>query len=222
MTAKTSMRISTPSTSPQAPTPSIPYRQIRAAYDSDTIVVYQAYSSSIALPAVAAQKLNASPAFKPTRMTWLKPSWAWMMYRSGYSFKDPGQERILAIKMTHANFRQLLLQASVTGHGEPMTAADKAKPAVRVQWDPERSIRLAVLPYRSIQIGVSGEVGVKWVEEWIDGIEDVTDMARRLKQVLDEEAEVREGELIRRDLMPREKVYELDEGLRTILRMDER
>lgn len=143
-------------------------------------------------------------------------------YRSGYSFKDPGQERILAIKMTHARFRQLLLQASVTGHGEPMTAADKAKPAVRVQWDPERSIRLAVLPYRSIQIGVSGEVGVKWVEEWIDGIEDVTDMARRLKQVLDEEAEVREGELIRRDLMPREKVYELDEGLRTILRMDER
>lgn len=73
-------------------------------------------------------------------------------YRSGYSFKDPGQERILAIKMTHARFRQLLLQASVTGHGEPMTAADKAKP-VRVQWDPERSIRLAVLPYRSIQMG---------------------------------------------------------------------
>lgn len=80
MTAKTSMRTSNPSTSPQAPSPSIPYRQIRAAYDSNTIVFYQAYSSTIALPAVAAQKLNASPAFKPTRMTWLKPSWAWMMY----------------------------------------------------------------------------------------------------------------------------------------------
>lgn len=124
--------------------------------------------------------------------------------------------------MTHANFRQLLLQASVTGHGgKPMTAEDRAKP-VRVQWDPERSIRLAMLPYRSIQIGVSGEVGVTWVEEWIDGIEDVTDMARRLKKVLDEDAEVGEGKLIRRGLMPRETVYELDEGLRTILRMDER
>lgn len=62
---------------------------------------------------------------------------------------------------------------------------------------------------------------MKWVEEWIDGIEDVTDMARRLKKVLDEEAEVGEGELIRRGLMPREKVYELDERLRTILRMDD-
>lgn len=123
--------------------------------------------------------------------------------------------------MTHARFRQLLLQASVSGHGEPMTAADKAKP-VRVQWDPERSIRLAMLPYRSIQIGVSGEVGVTWVEEWIDGIEDVTDMARRLKKVLDEDAEVGEEGLIRRGLMPSEKVYELDEGLRTILRMDDR
>lgn len=102
-----------------------------------------------------------------------------------------------------------------------MTAEDQAKP-VRVQWDPERSVRLEMLPYRSIQIGISGEVGVKWVEEWIESIEDVTEMARGLKQVLDDEADVGEEELIVRGLVPTERVYELDEELSAILKMDER
>jgi hypothetical protein len=59
--------------------PEIPYRQIRALYDEENITVYQAYSAEIAVPAVEQQKLNASPQFKLGRMTWIKPSWAWMM-----------------------------------------------------------------------------------------------------------------------------------------------
>lgn len=102
-----------------------------------------------------------------------------------------------------------------------MTAEDKARP-VRVQWDPERSVRLVMLPYRSIQIGISGAVSVKWVEEWIESIEDVTEMARRLKKVLDEGVDVGEEELIRRGLEPMERMYELDEELRAILKMDQR
>jgi len=58
----------------------IPYRQIRALYDDETITVYQAYSPSIALAAIEQQKLNASSDFKLGRMTWIKPSWCWMMY----------------------------------------------------------------------------------------------------------------------------------------------
>jgi hypothetical protein len=56
-----------------------PHRQIRASYDDTTITVYQAYSASIALPAVEQQKLNASSDFLFTRWTWIKPSWCWMM-----------------------------------------------------------------------------------------------------------------------------------------------
>jgi hypothetical protein len=58
----------------------VPYRQIRAKYDDETITVYQAYSAAIAIPAVKEQKLSASPEFKRGRMTWVKPSWCWMMY----------------------------------------------------------------------------------------------------------------------------------------------
>lgn len=57
----------------------IPYRQIRAWYDEETITVYQAYSEEIAGPAVKEQRLSASPKFSSTRITWIKPSWCWMM-----------------------------------------------------------------------------------------------------------------------------------------------
>ena len=59
--------------------PSVPYRQIRAFYDDKTITVYQAYSAAIAVPAVRDQTLCASLDFKLGRMTWIKPSWCWMM-----------------------------------------------------------------------------------------------------------------------------------------------
>lgn len=55
------------------------YRQIRALYDDESITVYQAYSAEIALPAIAEQNLAASPAFQYDRMTWIKPSFMWMM-----------------------------------------------------------------------------------------------------------------------------------------------
>ena len=61
------------------PSSNIPYRQIRALYDDDTITVYQAYSAAIAIPAFRNQKLCTSPDFKLGRMTWIKPSWCWMM-----------------------------------------------------------------------------------------------------------------------------------------------
>lgn len=143
--------------------PKPPYRQIRALYDEDTITVYQAYCSAIAGPAVKEQRLSASPAFSSTRMTWIKPSWAWMMYRSGYSYKDTGQERVLALRMKLECFRELLSRAVVC-NGQMLGAEERGE-GVRVQWDPERSLSLDVLPYRSIQIGISGRVGRVWAEE---------------------------------------------------------
>jgi hypothetical protein len=61
------------------PISATPYRQIRALYDISTITVYQAYSTLIADAAVNSQRLSASPDFKFSRMTWIKPSWNWMM-----------------------------------------------------------------------------------------------------------------------------------------------
>lgn len=224
-----------------------PFRQVRADYDDETITVYQAYNHTIASAAVAKQKLNASPEFLTTRMTWIKPSWAWMLYRAGYSYKDPGQERILALKMKHDTFINLLERAVLTTHdkGGTMpnmegecspalsdgtsdntsrrvhhTVADARKSSdVKVQWDPERTIRLHKLEYRSIQIGIPKAISSDWVEHMIVKIEDVTEKARRLKQVLDDKPDVTDEELIQLGLIPMEKPFELPERLQISLRM---
>jgi len=214
---------STPNTkkSSKESKPLIPYRQIRALYDDETITVYQAYSAPIALAAVTHQKLNASPDFKMQRMTWIKPSWCWMMYRSGYSFKDARQAHILALKMRHEDFERLLKEAAVCK--DEKLSAEERRRDVRVQWDPERSPVLGPLGYRSIQIGISGEMARWWVEEGVVEIEDVTGRARDMKSVVDGRKKVEKVEvekLVERGLMPVEVEYVVSEEVRGILRTD--
>ena len=96
----------------------IPYRQIRAVFDDQTIRVYQAYSDAIADSALAAGSF-VSPPFKMERMTWIKPSFLWMMYRSGWGTK-PGQTRVLAVDITREGFEWALDHACLS-HYEPGT-----------------------------------------------------------------------------------------------------
>lgn len=200
-----------PQPTDQTPPQTTPYRQIRAHHDAQHITVYQAYNTAIATAAVTHQRLSASPLFSPSRMTWIKPSWAWMLYRSGYSYKDPGQSHILALQMRLDDFFSLLAK------GVPVEG-DVGLPEVRIQWDPERDVRLERLGYRSIQIGVPGSCREWWVESIVK-IEDVTERARELKRVLGEEEGVEVEELVRRELVPVETVVEVPEELGTGLRM---
>ena len=70
-----------------------------ADFDDEGVYFYQAYSHNIANWAMEHQKLGG-PEFNPTRMTWIKPSLAWVLYRSGYARKR-NQERILKVKLSH-------------------------------------------------------------------------------------------------------------------------
>lgn len=210
-------------------TKATPYRQIRAKYTPTTITVYQAYNNEIASAAIKHQKLDASPKFSASRMTWIKPSWAWILYRSGYSYKDAGQAHILALTLTQVAFLSLLQKAVVANsHGTDVADSGykarregRTKPAnVRVQWDPERTIRLDKLSHRSIQIGIPGAL----VHELVDGIvkiEDVTEKARNLKKELDSGNEIDEASLAARGLVPEERVFHVDDNLRKLLKMDE-
>lgn len=166
-------------------------REIRADYDDQSIVVYQAYSPAIAEPAVAAQRFV--PPFKMERMTWIKPSFLWMMYRCGYAQKE-GQERVLAVRITRAGFDWAVANA--------VESNISGKPAVRVQWDPERGLHHQALPHRSIQIGLTREAVQKYVHEWTVSITDVTPLVREVHAV------VRAGELdAARALLPVERPY---------------
>ncbi|KAJ5766065.1 uncharacterized protein N7511_003681 [Penicillium nucicola] len=206
---------------PKTKTPTPVYRQIRAKYTPDTITVYQAYSPTIAIPALQAQTLV--PPFSLTRMTWIKPSFLWMAYRSGWASKA-NQEHILAIEITRSGFEWALQNASLS-HYTP-TAGDeiqreewqakmRASP-VRVQWDPERDLDLGFRPlgHRSIQIGLSGEAVGMLVDQWIVSITDVTGLMKEVERLL-KDGDV-EGARVR---LPEETVYPLGAELQELLKM---
>lgn len=158
-------------------------RQVRASFTDRDITVYQAYSPQIADAAVTAGTFIAP--FKLDRMTWIKPSFLWMMYRSGWATK-PGQERVLAIQITRNGFEWALAHASLS-HYDPGTyesqhqwAEHKQASPVRVQWDPDRSLTLAPLGHRAIQVGLSGEAVSRYLDQWITSITDVTPLARSI------------------------------------------
>ncbi|KAI1292145.1 hypothetical protein HDE_07077 [Halotydeus destructor] len=83
-------------------------KQILANYDDEGIYVYQAYNKKIADEALCLGTFGSS--FKTDRMTWIKPSFGWMLYRSGYATK-PDQEVILKIKLSHKGFLSILEQS---------------------------------------------------------------------------------------------------------------
>ena len=63
---------------------------IRADYDERSIIVYQAYREEIALSALARQ--HFVPPFSLNRMTWIKPSFLWIMERSNWGLFSIGQK----------------------------------------------------------------------------------------------------------------------------------
>jgi hypothetical protein len=182
-------------------------RQIRAAYDDRTVTVYQAYSPAIAVPAVAAG--GFVPPFRRERMTWIKPSFLWMMYRCGWATK-PGQEHVLAVTITRAGFEWALSHAELSHyerdvHPDRVTWQRNLKRApARVQWDPERDLRLRELPYRSLQLGLGGAAAPLYADEWITGIADVTPLVREIRGHLDAGDEEAAGALL-----PAERPYPL-------------
>ena len=157
-----------------------PERQIRAVYDDRTVRVYQAYSDEIANAALSAGAF-VTPPFKMERMTWIKPSFLWMMYRSGWAKKDSGQARILAIDLSREGFDWALENSCLSHRPDKMDQTTwqrlKESSPVRVQWDPERNLKLEPQQHRAIQIGLSGTAVENYVSSWIKGISDITDFS---------------------------------------------
>ena len=185
--------------------------EIRAAYDRDSIVIYQAYSSAIADPALKAQRF-VEP-FSVGRMTWIKPSFLWLMHRSNWGSKA-GQERTLAVTISRAGWEEALSKAVLTLY-DPRVFRSKGdwddqfqKAVVHVQWDPERNLRGAALDYYSIQVGISRHLIRDFVEKWILKIDDLSPTVAKIRTLL----RTGKADEAKRHL-PTERVYPLSEAI---------
>jgi hypothetical protein len=186
-------------------------RRIRAHYNENIITVYQAYSSNIANPAVRAGKF-VSP-FKLERMTWIKPSFLWMMYRSGWASK-PGQERVLAIEISRTGFEWALEHSCLSSFDASYHKdhdswhAQLTNSPVRLQWDPERDLNFRPLPTRSIQIGLAAEAVRRYNNDWIVQLSDITEKAHDIHSL---STQGRISEAL--SALPEEREYPLTERL---------
>ncbi|MEO1427633.1 MAG: DUF4291 domain-containing protein [Cyanobacteria bacterium J06633_8] len=190
-------------------------RQILAAYDSEGIYVYQAFKPSIAEEAL--RKGTFGKGFNMERMTWIKPSFGWMLYRSGYATKHR-QESILKIKLTHEGFQEILKQAIPTSFDRDIFASERDwkrsldNSEVRYQWDPDRDLSLRRLEHRALQLGIRGSVVQSYVNTWIIKIEEVTQLARDIQNAIKNKS---------KDIpqTPEEKPLQVSKDIENILRI---
>ncbi len=192
--------------------------EIRADYDATSIIVYQAYPKPVAEAALKAGTFVAPFSFG--RMTWIKPSFLWMMERSNWGQKA-GQEHVLAVRITRTGWEQALAMAVLT-HPEKGIYRDEEdwrrqfeQAPVYVQWDPERALRGTPLDYKSIQVGLSRHVIEQYVKEWIVGIQDMTPLVRKMHTL------IQSGQATKaKGFLPKERAYPVAEMIRKRLGMD--
>ncbi|KUN48738.1 hypothetical protein AQJ27_05565 [Streptomyces olivochromogenes] len=118
-------------------------------------------------------------------LTWIKPSILWMMYRCGWGSKE-GQETVLAVEITREGFEWALRHACHSHYARGLHENQAAwkqelkRAPARVQWDPERDLRLRPLPYRTLQLGLSGEAARRHADEWTVAIRNVTPLVHEV------------------------------------------
>ena len=162
-------------------------RHITAQFDEEGVVVYQAYRQAIG--EFAATHGYFGGEFSLSRMSWIKPNFTWMMYRSGWGQKV-GQEVVLAVKIKRSVFDLILADAVCSSYNHDLYPTEKdwkravANSDVRIQWDPDHGPRGGKLDRRAIQLGLRGEMLANYAKDSIIWIEDISEFVREQHQNL--------------------------------------
>lgn len=152
-------------------------RHILAAYDEGNIIVYQAYRSEIGRHAAAHQHFGGEFSF--SRMSWIKPNFLWMMYRSGWGTKE-GQEITLAVTIPRTLFDEILAQAVPSSFDSRRYKnvddwkAALAASEVRLQWDPDHAPDGKPQARRAIQLGLRGKMLRHYAVEQVVKVQDLS------------------------------------------------
>ncbi len=156
-------------------------RQILAQFDVESVIVYQAFNPMIGH--FAARHGYFGGGFGMSRMSWVKPNFLWMMYRSGWGTKE-NQEITLAVRLRRDAFDEILRQAvhstfvpDVYGSEDAWSRA-VAGSDVRLQWDPDHDPAGSPVERRAIQLGLRGKVLATYARDWLLEIQDISDFVR--------------------------------------------
>lgn len=165
-----------------------PGKEFVAQFDDSTVVVYQAFNDKIADYALANQAFGGSFSFN--RTSWIKPSFLWMMHRSGWATKED-QKRVLAIYLEREFFDGLLREGVQTKyHGNPTGRLEwKEKLSaseVLIQNDPDRDVCGHRIERPSIQIGLRGNKLREYAQKQISELEDITSYVAQQRALVEQ------------------------------------
>jgi len=178
-------------------------KHILAHHDAETIVVYQAYRPSIGEHAIKHGEFGGG--FSYTRMSWIKPNFLWMMYRSGWGTKE-GQETTLGLRLRREFFDCILAQAVASSLDQSdHTSREGWRAAVetsevRLQWDPDHDPHGNAVARRAIQLGLRGTMLAEFGKRELLEVIDMTDFVAEQRDLM---SRVGVGEL----RTPVERVY---------------
>jgi len=177
-------------------------KEIFAQYNREHIRVYQAYNRQIAEQALALQTFGDKFSFH--RMTWIKPSFLWMMYRSNWGTKK-NQEYILALDIYRKAFDCLLENAVLTSPDSSIYKENQWEKAfdetsVYCQWDNDRNINGNTINRFAIQIGIKENILKDFISSGIYKITDLTPSVRKWNE------QRKSGKLNIKNI-PAEKIY---------------
>ena len=138
-------------------------------------------------------------------MSWIKPNFLWMMYRSGWGTK-PGQEVTLAIQLKRSFFDCILELAVASNYGQATSFENPeqwkqalASSNVRLQWDPDHNPSGQKEERKAIQLGLRNE---QLIEYGRDAILEILDISKFVA----EQRSAANGDFTEL-VIPEEKIY---------------
>ncbi|HML21517.1 MAG TPA: DUF4291 domain-containing protein [Aggregatilinea sp.] len=163
-------------------------RHIMAQFDDRSVVVYQAFRPEIAR--FAAEHGYFGDEFSYTRMSWVKTSFLWMMYRSNWGTNE-NQEAIVAVWLRRDAFLHILANAVHASFPQGVYSSRETwqvlinNSDVRVQWDPDHDPAGEKVERRAIQLGIRGAFLRQYGRGgWIERVEDITPFVAEQRQIV--------------------------------------
>lgn len=178
-------------------------KEIYACYDNKYIRLYMACSKEVAEEADKLGKFGEM--YNKNKMTWVNPSFLWIMERSHWGRKK-NQERILAVDLLREGFDGLLEQAVLTSNESCVykTAEEWEKAYeeadVYCQWDADKNVYGSSIDKMALQIGIKGRALNSFLDNYIVDLFDITPYVNKWKKKLDNYS-------LNEENLPKEKLY---------------
>ena len=192
-------------------------QHILAQFDSETIIVYQAYGEAIGRFAVEHGRFGGD--FSYSRMSWIKPNFLWMMYRSGWGTKE-NQKVTLALRVRREFFDSILAAAVPSSWDREQFSTEEewsqavSHSSVRLQWDPDHNPSGAKQERRAIQLGLRGDMLEAFGTRELVDLIDMSAFVAEQRSILATHG-------VSTLVTPRERVYRpVDSAIPTRLRLD--